>query len=557
MTHAHSDAGLPSEVEVSYKVKITPRLVSAILGPYIGGKIAEQVKSLLPITVFLFLFQLVVLREGISDSIQITVGLSGVVLGLMFFMDGIRLGLIPLGQSIGATLPAKAGLWLILGFAFVLGVGATYAEPAIATLRAAGGNIGPADSVLLFEMLNQRPALLVASVAAGVGIATVLGVYRFVRHWSLKLLLLPTIAVALPLTVVAELHPETRDLTALAWDTGAVTTGSVTVPLVLALGVGVSTVLGKSDTGMGGFGIVTLASLWPVITVFIVCLTIFYGGWASTDGPGLTTTADAGAGSGESLAELVAASMRGTLQAIVPLVALLYIVQRFVLKEEIRQGTQILLGIVFALIGLLLFQVGLGWGLIPLGQQVGGNVPSAFALPDQLYGATGGRVVAVVFAFVLGYGATLAEPALKALALTVEEITAGAFKRQLLAQAVAVGVGLGLAAGLAQIIFDWPITYLVIPSYVALAGLTLVSDEKYVNIGWDSAGVTTGEITVPLVLAMGLGVAGAVGVPDGFGMLTMGSIGPILTVLALGLFIVRTTPDPASRHDAVPVMAEG
>lgn len=549
MMHSNLEAGVPTEGAVAHRVRITPRLVYTILRPYVGAKVKEQVMSLLPITAFLFLFQLVVLREGIVDSVQIAVGLSGVALGLAFFMEGIRLGLIPLGQSIGATLPERAGLRLILGFAFVLGVGATYAEPAIATLRAAGGNIGPADSALLFEMLNERPALLVASVAVGVGIATVLGVYRFVRHWSLKLLLLPTIGVALLLTVLAELESGTRDLTALAWDTGAVTTGSVTVPLVLALGVGVSTVLGKSETGMGGFGIVTLASLWPVITVLIVCLAVFYGGSGTTNDAG-SVVADASTGGEETFAELVAASMRGTIQAIVPLVVLLYVVQRFVLKEEVRQASQIALGIGFALIGLFLFNVGLGWGLIPLGEQVGGNLPSAFAPPEQLYGANGGRLLAIVFAFILGYGATLAEPALKTLALTVEEITAGAFKQRLLAQAVAVGVGLGLAAGLAQIIFDWPIIYLIIPSYVVLAGLTLVSDEKYVNIGWDSAGVTTGEITVPLVLAMGLGVAGAVGIPDGFGMLTMGSIGPILTVLALGLFIVRTTPDPAAQRSA-------
>lgn len=432
-------------------------------------------------------------------------------------------------------------------------MGTTYAEPAISTLKAAGGSVRPEDSVLLFEMLNGSSALLVASVAFGVGIATALGVYRFVKHWSLKLLLLPTIALVLPLTVLAELNPETRDITALAWDAGAVTTGSVTVPLVLALGIGVTAVLGKSETGMGGFGIVTLASLWPVATALVACFAVYYGGWASFDPSEVLLAGEAGVVAEESLLELFASSMQASLQAVLMLVALLYLVQRFVLKESIRHADQIVLGIVFAVIGLLLFNVGLGRGLIPLGEQVGRNVPSAFAPPEALYGATGGRIIAVVFAFIVGYGATLAEPALNALSLTVEEVTAGAFKKWLLAQAVAVGVGLGLAIGIAQIIYDWPISYLVIPSYVVLAGLTLLSNEKYVNIGWDSAGVTTGEITVPLVLAMGLGVGGAVGVPDGFGMLTMASIGPILTVLLLGLFIVRTTPAPVLAPGPVPV----
>ena len=549
------DPARPHEPEVDYKIPITPKLVYAILGPYFADKIAEQVKALIPITGFLFLFQLIVLGEGVTQSLQITAGLMGVVVGLMFFMDGIRFGLMPLGENIGATLPAKAGLWIILGFAFVLGVGTTYAEPAIATLKAAGSRVRPEDSPLLYQMLNDRSAILVASVAVGVGIATALGIYRFIRHWSLKLLLMPTIAVVLPLTVLAEANPDTRGITALAWDAGAVTTGSVTVPLVLALGIGVTRVLGKSETGMGGFGIVTLASLWPVTTALLACFAIYYFDGATVEQVGETLAASDTA-NGESLAQLFGSAMQSSLQAIVPLIALLLLVQRFVLKEAIQHADQIVLGIVLAILGLMLFQIGLGRGLIPLGEQVGTNLPSAFAPPEERFGATGGKIVAIAFAFAVGYGATLAEPALNALSETVENVTSGAFKKWLLAQAVATGVGLGLAVGLAQIIFNWPITYLVIPGYVLLAGLTLLSDEKYVNIGWDSAGVTTGEITVPLVLAMGLGVGIAVGVPDGFGMLTMASIGPIITVLLLGMVIVRSTPK-ADEPTATPAIERG
>jgi hypothetical protein len=513
MAEPGTQTDAPATLDIVRKVEITPRLVYVIAGPYFAAKFMEQFKSLIPITAFLFLFQLIVIRRGVVDSLAITAGLLAVALGLMLFLEGVRIGLMPLGQNIGATLPAKAGLWLIMGFAFVLGTATTYAEPAISTLKAAGGRIRPSDSALLFEMLNGSSALMVASIGTGVGIATALGVYRFVRNWSLKVLLLPTIAIALVLTLFAELNPEMAGITALAWDAGAVTTGAVTVPLVLALGIGVTTVLGRAETGM------------------------FYWGGGTTEDTGSFTPDPTG---GPTLVELVADSMQASLQAILPLVGLLYVVQRFVLKETVRQLDQILLGVAFAVMGMLLFNVGLGRGLIPLGEQVGGNLPSAFAPPEQLYGATGGRIIAIVFAFIVGYGATLAEPALNALSDTVEEITSGAFKKWLLAQAVAVGVGLGLSAGLAKIIFDWPITYLVIPGYLVLVGLTLLSNEKYVNIGWDSAGVTTGEITVPLVLAMGLGVGGAVGVADGFGMLTLASIGPILTVLALGLVVSRS-----------------
>ena len=526
---SQSEGELP---QVTYKIKITPKLVYSILWPFIYGKFREQIKAVLPISAFLFIFQLALLRTGVADALGISLGLFIVILGLMFFMEGLRLGLMPLGENIGATLPEKARLWLILGFAVILGISVTMAEPAIPTLQQAGVNIQPSFAPVLSQMLKGSSTLLVAAVALGVGIAAALGIYRFVRNWSLKVLLIPSLLICLGLTAVLQLTPETRRLIALAWDTGAVTTGPVTVPLVLALGLGVSAVLGKSDTGMSGFGIVTLASLWPVTMVALLGLFLYVTG--AYGGPDVALAA------GEvSYVILLRDSIIGAVRAIVPLVILLVIVQRFVLREPIRNTDQIIAGVVLAVLGMLLFFIGLSSGLTALGGQVGGNVPQAFSDPRNLYGETVGRIVGILFAFVLGYGATMAEPALNALGMTVEEVTAGAFKKALLIQAVAFGVGLGLAVGIAKVMFDLPMVYLIIPPYLVLIGITLISDEKYVNIGWDSAGVTTGPITVPLVLAMGLGIGGAVGVPDGFGMLAMASIGPILSVLLMGLYIAK------------------
>lgn len=530
---------------VQYQIKITPKLVFSILGPFIYDKIKEQVSAVAPISLFLFLFQLIVLRQGIVGAVAITIGLSIVILGLVFFMEGLRLGLMPLGANIGGIMPRKAKMWVILVFAFLVGIGATYAEPAIATLKAAGANIKPDEAPLLYEMLNRSSSILVLMVGVGVGIATVLGVYRFAKGWSLKLLLFPALAMCLGLTVLAQINPATRSVIALAWDTGAVTTGPVTVPLVLSLGIGVGAVLGRGgDSGMSGFGIVTLASLWPILMVLAISLAIFYTGnvLPPAEAARLAEAAAGAGGEGGGLLELISVSMMTALQAVIPLGVFLLAVQRYVLKEKIRNVDQIIAGLIFCVLGLGLFNLGLSTGLVTLGQQVGGNVPVAFKPPEALYGEVGGRAVAIVFAFIMGYGATLAEPALNALGITVEEVTSGAFKKGLLIQAVAAGVGLGLATGIAKVMFNIPLSYLVIPPYLLLFVVTAVSDEKYINIGWDSAGVTTGPITVPLVLAMGLGIGSAVGVSDGFGMLAMASIGPILTVLSLGLLVSRAAP---------------
>ena len=196
------------------------------------------------------------------------------------------------------------------------------------------------------------------------------------------------------------------------------------------------------------------------------------------------------------------------------------------------------------LLGLGVFRLGLSIGLLPLGSQVGNNVPLAFAPPVALYGDVGGRLVVLAFAFIIGYGATLAEPSMGALGITVEEVTAGAFKKNLLMQAVGIGVGIGMALGIAKVMFAIPISYLLIPPYLLLLVLTWFSNEKYTNIGWDSAGVTTGDITSPLVIAMGLGVGASVGASDGFGILALASVGPIVSVLLLGIILGRTAKRP-------------
>ena len=191
---------------------------------------------------------------------------------------------------------------------------------------------------------------------------------------------------------------------------------------------------------------------------------------------------------------------------------------------------------------MVVFNLGLSYGLSKLGGQSGGLVPAAFSALDgvdgsPLYNLGFGIIVALAFAWLLGFGATLAEPALNALGMTVENLTSGSFKKSTLMYAVSLGVATGIALGVAKIVFDIPIAYLLVPGYVLAILLTVLSSEEFVNIAWDSAGVTTGPVTVPLVLAMGLGFGNALGAIEGFGILSMASIGPIVAVLSTGLYI--------------------
>ncbi len=624
------------------------RGVVSILWRYFREKAVEQLRSVWFIIAYLLLFQIFLLRLPIIYGLTIALGILFVVVGLTFFMEGLRLGLMPFGETIGAILPRNSKLPVILGFAFLLGLGATFAEPAISVLKKAGSGVEPEQAPLLFSLLNDFSGQLILAVGVGVGVAVAMGILRFFYGWSLKVFIIPLVTSLLALTIYAYTDPLLTPVIGLAWDCGAVTTGPVTVPLVLALGIGVCRIIGndssrRSGGAEAGFGIVTLASLLPILAVLMLAIyhqyaNDFYGTEAYQGNGVLVMEDDSSVAvepveldpemappqfteaefqayledrklsgdprgyktlytGGEVVLEdgrivhrnaeivlhkvhnhglienfvlsqtrrpwdssfAVGQELLGALlvsaQAILPLCVFMFVTLLVILKEKLRKGDEITLGIAFALIGMALFSLGLTMGLTPLGTQLGSNVPVTFAsiipwgrsgeVPAVFDNPVVGKVVTMLFAFFLGYGATLAEPALNAMGETVEDVTVGVFKKKLLMQVVAIGVGLGIAAGVAQMAFEsLDLTMLLIPPYLLLLLLTILSSDEFVNFAWDGAGVTTGPITVPLVLAMGLGIGANVpGVIDGFGILALASVGPILTVLIVGLVVQRSRKD--------------
>ncbi len=618
------------------KVKVTFRQALDLILPYVYQRLMEQVRSVFFIILYLIVFQTAVLGIPVQDSLITGTGLALVITGLTFFMEGLVLGLMPLGESIGIRLPRKSPLPVIILFSFILGAGATFAEPAIGVLRAAGASVLPYEAPLLYMMLNRFADLLVYSVAGGVGLSVVLGMLRFLYNWSLKPFIYILVTLLAGITLFSFADPNLLLISGLAWDSGAVTTGPVTVPLVLALGIGISRISGSGDSGTAGFGVVTLASLFPVASVFILGIALnlsapepaqpevffskekysevlpvfaseadYQKAAESALKPVNTEDSDRKKESAHSfLISKTADSMIAAARAILPLTAFLLFFLLLILREKLPDPDVVTLGLFLSLIGMGIFNLGIELGLTNLGNQVGNSLPSSFtavSLPDQkkiieefdkniikealdengnkvlffymktgsgfeavpfdearldsehavyehiprrgpLYGQEGelsGIFVVILFAFLMGYGATMAEPALNALGLKVEEITVGTFKKNTLMQAVAGGVGLGISLGVARIIWNVPLVWFLIPPYVLLLLLTWLSTEEFVNIGWDSAGVTTGPITVPLVLAMGLGIGGQVSVTEGFGILAMASVSPILTVLTTGMLITR------------------
>lgn len=532
-----------------------------LLSPYVSVRFLDQLKAVTPLAIYMGLFQYFVLNQTVTDASLIGFGLLAVMVGLMLFMEGLKLGLMPFGETIGNTLPKKAHLRVVLTVAFLLGIGVTFAEPAIGALQIAGGTVDPTLAPYLYSLLTTYAGPLVLVVGLGVGFAAVLGTMRFIYNWSLKPMIYLSLVPTLILTFIAQMHPEISKIVGLAWDCGGVTTGPVTVPLVLALGIGVASAVGKGNSSLSGFGIVTLASVFPILGVLILGFFV-----ANTVSPSDILMAAEGAKAAAQSAPTWMDMTPGIeimagLRAIVPLVLFLLAVLYFILKERIKDIGTIRYGVTLAIIGMIVFNLGLTYGLAKLGDQSGSLVPGAFTQIDNmsgspLYGQFLGITIAILFAWCLGFGATLAEPALNALGMTVETLTNGAFKKTLLMYAVAIGVGMGIAVGVTKIIFAIPLAYILIPGYTVALIMTYLNTEEYVNIAWDSAGVTTGPVTVPLVLAMGLGFANAVGAIEGFGILAAASLFPILAVLACGLYVKMKTKKNNTQNNVAENLVE-
>ena len=525
------------------RIRLGGRDLWRILSPYVGHRAEEQIKAVAPLALYLAAFQILILRQHVAEPWAILAGMIATILGLMLFMEGLAVGLMPFGESIGNTLPRRSGLPTVLGIAFALGIGVTYAEPAIGALKAAGTAVRPDAAPYLWALLNPWSEMLVLMVALGVGLAAVVGMLMFVRGWSLKPVFTLAALPPLGLTVAAMLNPDLAQVISLAWDCGGVTTGPVTVPLVLAMSVGVAAAAGRGESSTAGFGIVTLASLLPVATVLLLAGYV----WLTTSPAEIAAMA---AAAGNAAAEKTwhdASPWKEIvhgLRAIVPLVIFLMLVARFVARAQIEDRLVIGYGLVLCLVGMILFNLGITFGLGALGAQSGGIVPAAFtpteAVPaSPIYDYALGLVVALLFAWVLGFGATLAEPALHALGMTVETLTNGAFRKSTLIWTVSAGVACGVALGIAKLVFDLPLAWMLLAGYAVALAMTWAVGEEFVAVAWDAAAVTTGEVTVPLVLAMGLAFGSAVDAVDGFGILALASLTPILAVLAMGIWIER------------------
>jgi hypothetical protein len=524
------------------RIKLSFSQAVELMAPYCGLRVLDQLKAVAPLAAYLMLFQLLVLRHPVDSALTLCFGLIAVVIGLAVFMEGLSTGLMPFGTIIGDNLPKKASMFVVLVIIGILGVGVTFAEPAIGALQAFGSSVDVNKAPYLFELLNNWAFPLVLMVGAGVGLAAILGTVRFVRGWSLKPMIYLAMIPVFILTIYAWFDPNQRSVLGLAWDCGAVTTGPVTVPLVLSLGIGIANAAGKGGSSLSGFGVVTMASLFPILAVLILAIFVSFSITPDEIIAAAKTASNVVVEQPSIWDQTPLVEVVLGVRAILPLVLFLMFVLFVVLKSTLPNKMITVYGLTLSILGMCIFNIGLTYGLGAIGSQTGGVLPAAFMeIPvsesSPIFSIMTGLSIVIGFAFILGFGATLAEPALNALGSTVQTLTNGAFKKSMLMYSVAGGVAVGIALGVSKVVLGFDLMKVLLPLYVLGLVLTIFSTEEFVNVAWDSAGVTTGPVTVPLVLAMGLGLGNAVSAIDGFGILSLASICPIVAVLSMGLVI--------------------
>ena len=471
-------------------------------------KIQEALLSALPITAIVYVLALTPLFEmSLTELVTFTIGAVFLILGIGLFSLGADLAMTPMGTHVGAGLSRQKKLGLLLGVCFVLGMLITIAEPDLQVL---------ANQVS--AVMNGT--VLVYSVGLGVGGFLVIAILKIVFRKSLShiLMLFYMLLFALALMLVVSGN---EPLLPMAFDSGGVTTGPITVPFIMALGVGISNILGDRKSKENSFGLVSLCSVGPILAVLVL------GIFSRND---LTYAVPDYAVSEDIFGAFFHTALHTCEEVAIALgliVAFFLICQVLFLKLSRRHLLRIAVGVVFTYFGLVIFLTGVNVGFMPIGYKLGHTLGS------------GSSTVLIVFGLICGVLTVLAEPAIHVLNGQVEEVTGGLVSKKSMMIGLCVGVGASIALSMIRIVYDFSLVYYVIPGYFIALALSLFVPPVYTAIAFDSGGVASGPMTSGFILPLAVGACVAMQgeeavLRDGFGVVALVAMTPLITIQLLG-----------------------
>ncbi|WP_018880694.1 MULTISPECIES: DUF1538 domain-containing protein [unclassified Thioalkalivibrio] len=481
--------------------------------------LGHAARNLAPIVIVVAVFQALVLRTVPDGLLSMVVGLAIVVFGVALFLQGLEMGIFPIGKNLSNALARRGSLLLLMAFGFTLGFATVIAEPAL---------IAVAEQAELISEGRIEGFVLRLIVALSVGTVVALGILRTVLGHPLHWYILTGYVLVVLVTFFA---PE--EIVGLAYDSGGVTTNIVTVPLVAALGLGLAASISGRNPLRDGFGLVALAVMVPMITVQLYGIIVFTG--ADIGAPTNAETAamdpdtDLPGAEGHWLATM-GMDLLLMLRDVAPIIAVIVVFQYFVLRKRIPYLPRVIFGFVLVVLGLYAFVVGLKLGLFPIGESMAEQL-----ITNELF------LWVYLFAFSIGFATTMAEPALIAIGQKAEEAARGSLRGDVIRILVALGVAIGITIGVHRILAGDSIHHYIMGGYLLVIVLTILAPKQIVALAFDLGGVTTSEVTVPLVTALGIGLATHLEdrnvLIDGFGLIAFASIFPIVTVMLYAIAV--------------------
>lgn len=480
----------------------------------LGKKIGEALTSVLPVTAIVFLLNLTPLVNFSPKELTVFL-ISSVllILGIALFNLGADLAMTPMGEHIGIGLTKTKKLSLLLIVCFAMGVLITVAEPDLTVL-----------ATQVKDIIN--PTVLTVSVGVGVGIFLLLSVLKIVFRKQLSTLLMFFYMLLFALTSLVVINGN-ADFLALAFDSGGVTTGPITVPFIMALGVGIAITLGGRNVEENSFGLIAMCSIGPILAVTV--LGIFAKGNITYKLPDYSINAHLGENFGTALLSVA----KEVIIAIGLISLFFFVLQVIFLKLPRRKLIQIIIGIAYTVVGLVIFLTAVNVGFMPIGYKMGTEL------------AKNSPWIIIVFGFVLGTVVVLAEPAVHVLNKQVEEITGGTVSKSSMMIALSVGVGISIGLSMLRIVLDFSILYYLIPGYFISLGLSFFIPGLYTAIAFDSGGVASGPLTSSFILPFAVGVCCMLGgeskiMSNAFGVVAMVAMTPLITIQLLGFKAVMT-----------------
>jgi len=474
----------------------------------LGSKLKEALISVMPVSILVFALSVTPWVNISQDELFVfVVGALLLVLGIGLFNLGADMAMTPMGQYIGQGLTASKRLGVLLGVGFVMGLLITVAEPDLSVL---------AEQV---RAVMNGP-LLIGTVGLGVGLLLTLGIYKILFHKDLVNLLLFLYMVLFCLLALL-IDNGKGSLMALSFDSGGVTTGPITVPFIMALGVGIALTVGGRNASENSFGLIALCSVGPILAVLL--LSLFSKGEINYTIPDYSMGAILSEGTEDVFFDKAIEVCRSLGLVVVSF----FVIQFLVLKLPKAKIFQILFGIGYTLIGLVLFLAAVEIAFMPLGFQIGSQLSAHHP------------AIIIGFAFIIGNVVVLAEPAVHVLNSQVQEITGGEVSRHQMMMALSIGVGLSIGLSVLRVYLGFSVLYYLIPGYILSLGLSFYVPKIYTAIAFDSGGVASGPLTSSFILPMVIGVCstmqGESAVLDfAFGVVAMVAMTPLITIQSLG-----------------------